>query len=249
MSKLSSKHREELLRLLGNPPNLRNVPSEFWDKVKREEREKWIILLLGLFTIAFDEHAQTGARSWNDTLKKIRDGVFPQPKGTSLTDSVLRTRQNAAMNYASQTGIWLADKSTTTLQAELGEKITAWEQGIADGTIQAATDGKLTKSFLDKELKKILGRGRAETTAITEVTRANTWGGASGIQATVEISNEDVWITSGLQNVCRICRPLHGTLRPFWGQFFPMGSPAHQRCNCWIWYANWGPNKGQKPPL
>ncbi|MCA8999108.1 MAG: hypothetical protein KDA80_19055 [Planctomycetaceae bacterium] len=46
MNKLSSKHRRELINLMGNPPDIRNVPTDFWQRVEQEEREQLAAFLM-----------------------------------------------------------------------------------------------------------------------------------------------------------------------------------------------------------
>ena len=46
---LSAAHRRELLALMGNPPDVRNVPGAFWAKVEREQRDFLLVLLFKIF--------------------------------------------------------------------------------------------------------------------------------------------------------------------------------------------------------
>lgn len=72
LSRLTEKQRQELLRLMGSPPDPRNVPQAFWDKVEQEQREKLIELLVMVFLLSAGQHgmeqgaAATASREWAD---------------------------------------------------------------------------------------------------------------------------------------------------------------------------------------
>ena len=57
LKKLSKRHRRELRRLLGDPPDPANVPGEFWDKIEREMEEENATLLFLLFLASARFHA------------------------------------------------------------------------------------------------------------------------------------------------------------------------------------------------
>jgi len=57
LTSLSAKHRKELEKLLGDPPNPDNVPQEFWDRVERETEEQITLALLLIFLMGFRQHA------------------------------------------------------------------------------------------------------------------------------------------------------------------------------------------------
>ena len=48
-SKLSARHRKELLKLLGNPPNYSNVPNSFWKKVITQLNGSFIPVLTEIY--------------------------------------------------------------------------------------------------------------------------------------------------------------------------------------------------------
>jgi len=48
-SKLSARHRKELLKLLGNPPNYGNVPNSFWKKVISQLNGSFIPVLTEIY--------------------------------------------------------------------------------------------------------------------------------------------------------------------------------------------------------
>ena len=99
-SRLSSKHRRELMSLLGNPPSYANVPQSFWQKVISELNGQFVPLLtdvyleqaeflvsslpVGVDWGLINQRAVTWAQSYsyqlvqgitNTTQKLIRDAV------------------------------------------------------------------------------------------------------------------------------------------------------------------------------
>lgn len=242
MSRLAIRHRKELEGLLGFPPNLNNVPQSFWEKVEREEREQSALLLFALFLKSFDAHAfPEEDQSWNGILSKIKRGVFPEPASLqAASDELLRRRRDAATTYAANVALFTSEQSVRTSQDALRKQVFAWYNTVEDK--------RIAEVEFYEGIHGIWTPQRAENFAITETTKATTWGGASGVQATVGISNEDLWITEKDGRVCPICKQFHRKPRSEWGSFFPLGSPAHNRCRCWIWYVNWPPNFGKQPP-
>lgn len=70
LTQLSERHREELRRLLGNPPLWENVPETFWRKVRRDVNDQLSALLLLIFAESAryhgldDDTAEAAGRQW-----------------------------------------------------------------------------------------------------------------------------------------------------------------------------------------
>ena len=60
---LSAKHRRELIELLGNPPDYRRVPPEFWHRVDKEVKNELMTVLVLLWMMHMDS-AGTSGRSF-----------------------------------------------------------------------------------------------------------------------------------------------------------------------------------------
>ena len=45
---LSAKHKKQLMKLLGDPPDIVNVPEEFWVRVERETEQETAVALLAI---------------------------------------------------------------------------------------------------------------------------------------------------------------------------------------------------------
>ena len=83
-------------------------------------------------------------------------------------------------------------------------------------------------------LEAIYGAGRAESIAVTEITRARV-AGEKAIRDEIERSGATVvatWRTELDAKVCSVCSPLEGEDEHRWSLDFPAGPPAHPRCRC-----------------
>lgn len=115
-------------------------------------------------------------------------------------------------------------------------------KGLTDTTttvIQHAVSSYLetpgmTKAQVEALLQGAFSPRRAESIAITEITRAASAATTQyqGMLASAGLTFTRVWRTVGEAGVCPICDPLNGKTEAVWGEQFPSGSPAHPRCRC-----------------
>lgn len=56
VAKLMTRHRKELTRIAGSPPDPAKVPPEFWQKIEREMQEEIFLLLLLTFDASSLQH-------------------------------------------------------------------------------------------------------------------------------------------------------------------------------------------------
>lgn len=63
LSRLSNKHRRELERLLGRPPDIANVPAEFWERVEKETSEELMLTMLIMFSMSASQHGLDRGRA------------------------------------------------------------------------------------------------------------------------------------------------------------------------------------------
>lgn len=98
-----------------------------------------------------------------------------------------------------------------------------------------ATPG-MTQGDLERLLQAAFSPRRAETIAITEITRAAAE--ATNVYqaqlAAAGLRFVRVWNTVNAGDVCAVCGPLDGKTEDEWGKDFPRGAPAHPRCRCSI---------------
>lgn len=136
------------------------------------------------------------------------------------------------------------------LDAQLENQASSWAQARAAASAEkmAATArdafNRKTQSgepLTQDDIQDVLGDAKAERSAKTETTVAQSAGGDAGIEATVGISLDDLWINRpslSRSGPCEICKPLHMTRREQWETRFPGGPPAHENCVCEVRYAN-----------
>lgn len=134
--------------------------------------------------------------------------------------------------------------------AELATDASTWARaytfdlvkGLTDTTqkvIQNAVASYLETPGMTRQQVEALLQGafsprRAESIAVTEITRAAS---AATTQYQQQLANagltfERVWRTVGEQDVCPICDPLNGKSESAWSAAHPSGPPAHVRCRC-----------------
>jgi hypothetical protein len=211
------------------------------------------------------------AREFNRFLKQIM-GVIPglEPLVTSIAPEYWNEHeQNLRSGIAPVLGAVFVDQAETMIDDDfeyisvewglVNEEASAW---AADYSYKLVTD--LTKTskkalqriiprFFDEQwsnatlrsaLSTVFGGRRAETIAITEITRAASEAEVVTSRLLIEqgINLIPIWKTSRDEIVCEICRPLdnaigyfRGDNRPEWehpagGTYGP--PPAHVNCRC-----------------
>ena len=133
----------------------------------------------------------------------------------------------AASNWADRYVLQLSREIANTSQVRFSRaKNAANETAAAQRHAEA----------LDEVIDRIFTEARAETIAITEVTRANTMGEFGGRDEFGQLTNGlpliAIWQTAGGENVCPVCEPLDGARESEWSAEFTDGPPAHPGCRC-----------------
>jgi hypothetical protein len=106
LSRLSSKHRRELVKLMGNPPDIARVPPKFWEKVERETEAALALLLLLLFGESARQHGASRSII-GDTAE-----MWAQRRAQFVASSYTATSQERAANFAAR-----LDSPSTTLKS------------------------------------------------------------------------------------------------------------------------------------
>ncbi len=217
---LSRRHREELAKLMGSPPDIRNVPSEFWDKVRTEHAAELTALLALLFAASAEFHGLAADKS-----------------------------QEAGQAWASVRSQQVATEYVANVRDSLSRASDRWRETVRQQTAPGESGAWIVpQTEINETLDSAMGESRAERMVVTETTRAQHEGSETAVARTVGISPQDVWHTVEDGKVCPICRPLNRTPRSHWVRFFPDGPPdPHPRCRCYIEYANRGEVPGVKP--
>ena len=114
-SKLSSKHRRELLQLLGTPPNYGNVPASFWERVAGELNGSFVPFLTLVFLESIERLLPTVPIGIDWALANqyaanwAREYSFELIRGINNTSR--RAVQDAVASYFEQ-GLTRADLET-----------------------------------------------------------------------------------------------------------------------------------------
>ena len=150
--------------------------------------------------------------------------TFADEIGPSFDDAVV---QSAASDWAAQYAGSLSDGVTATTQRVVQRAVATYLE----------TPG-MTRGQLQLLLQGAFSRRRAETIAMTEITRAAAQGAAIYQRelASAGLTFERIWQTNDDEIVrrCPICWPLDGKNESTWTGDYPDGPPAHTRCRCFV---------------
>lgn len=134
------------------------------------------------------------------------------------------------------------DDATASLLSWASDYTPKMVKGITDTTAKIlkqaietyrATPG-MTRGDLEQLLEYTFGPKRAESIAITEITRAANQSTLSYQRWLAEnsVTMTRIWRTSNDDKTCPVCAPLNGKPESEWGETYPDGAPAHPRCRC-----------------
>lgn len=249
-ARLSARHKRELKQLLGTPPDPRNIPAEFWERVKQETEEEAAALLLLILMAGSSQYtarlepavAQSGRDIGQSTLQ--------------IEQQLRRWADVRATEFAQQyteRSVQIIDRLGLPGEVTGPAEQPAAQPGslpVIQPATQPPTPQPTAQPDPDEIIDQAFGPSRVENIAVTETTGAASAAGEIAVDATVGRSEEDRWYTAEDQRVCPICAPLNGRTRSNWSRFFPDGPPAHPRCRCWIEYAfeQVGAGAGASPP-
>lgn len=231
LSRVSSRHRRELVQLLGSPPSYDNVPESFWQKVQQEQEEALIALLLLVFVSSATQHGLGGERSG------ILGQQFAQRRAREVAAKYAAHSRERVRKAADE---WQRRQREAEARGEPVPGSTPPVRPRGETIPEPPTTPRqkptVTKTEIQQTAVSIFGPDRDVSIAVSETTTAATEGGEAAAGETFGISSDDVWWTEDDQKVCPICKPLHRTKRG--SKKWRIGPPAHPRCRCWIEYAN-----------
>lgn len=219
---LTTRQRQRLRELMGDPPNPSNVPESFWIEVEREAQAEMLAALYLIFL-------EAGAFHGGNRLALDSDATaFALYRSATTAGSYAKTAR-------SQFGT-LAGKMLRPGQFASGPNAAPSLDDFATREITLEVD-------LDDALAKIFGASKAESMAVDGTTAAQTAGGEAAIESTWGRSPDDLWINQphlSESGPCEICEPLNGVPRSQWPEeyFDGPGDWVHPRCVCIIEYAN-----------
>ena len=200
----------ELLVFMGDPPNLENVPDEFWKRYGRNLQQRLAPIVMEIY--------QNGAQ------KVLED------TGIGLS---WKLPNEEAMRWAEQYTFDLVRQINRTTQERLQAYISNYfEMQKTIGALRAEIRPNITDLRL-RSGRLLTSEKRAQLIATTEVTRASVQGElalakelkGSGYEMTA------VWQTNADALVCPLCGPRNGKKR---GDGWRIPPPAHPGCRCWL---------------
>ena len=220
LSRLSSRHRKELIALLGNPPDISRVPQDFWIKVENEHKTEVGTILALLFLASTEQHI---------------DLLLPG----DLRSVAIEDAADVADTWASERASTLSRQYAQNSRKKLSLADRRW-YGTGPRVL-GPTAEEFTGSEIYEPIADIFGPARDAGIAATETTRANTAGAKSGIDKATEfgVTTTVTWYTEADGRVCPVCAPLHGAAMDEWESIginaeisANGGPPAHVNCRC-----------------
>lgn len=101
---LSARHRHELERLLGNPPNMDNVPAEFWERVQKEVEDELTAILILLFRRSAEFHGGPIAAAAAQAIMWARPTAGPWAESYASTSRDMLSGYDAAWRAQAAAG-------------------------------------------------------------------------------------------------------------------------------------------------
>jgi hypothetical protein len=217
IAKLNGAQMEKLIKQLGNPPSVDNVPKAFWAEYGDQLRALLEPMLKKLYL---------------GQANRLRLEV-----GRDAVDWALANEDAArwAKEYTFDLVKGVVDTMTGSVDANL--------QALLQEAIAGGFEDSLTNAQIAERLTPAFGPSRAEMIAVTETTRA----AAAGEQAVVAqlkdggVTMRAYWNTSEDELVCSVCEPLDGVpendgggwTNPVTGETID-SMPAHPYCRCFL---------------
>jgi hypothetical protein len=142
-SKLSAAHRRELMRLLGTPPNMGNVPAAFWDKVASELNGSFVPFMAQTFLDSAERILPTLPIGVDWGLVNERAATWARQYSYELIRNITNTTRRATQEAVA--AFFERGQTRGDLEAALGRlfgPMRAEMIGVTEVT-RAATQGEL----------------------------------------------------------------------------------------------------------
>lgn len=212
MGKLNAKQKRELIDLMGEPPDLRNVPQSFWDRCQVEIENELAIAILVLFMESAVLH------ELDEVTAETLAGQWAPVRASESAASIVTTTRKIVANAVNE--------STSAPVHPQTHAETAIER---IETIREAIDSAYSPE-------------RAANIARNEANVAMVEGGEQAIEATgVQVERywrhtaHPAPRHAGAEvKPCKLCTPLLNTSGDSWGGHRP--GYRHPSCDCFIEY-------------
>lgn len=233
---IGRRHGIEYAKLLGNPPDESNVPNEFWDMIEKEVAAESFALLFLIWSRSAELHgwygpdmrmAGTGWAHWEAS----RLGRYWSESTRTMIDNTIELMDRRRLRERRR-------RRQETLREHL-DRHRPGQGGQSDHERP-----RTPQDEFDTILRRVFGPERVTRVVMDETTIARHRGGESAIEATVGISQNDIWKCAEYENgvlfdnVCEKCSPNHDQPRWNWDEEFQEGPPVHPSCQCWVQYEN-----------
>lgn len=142
-SKLSAAHRRELMRLLGTPPNMGNVPAAFWEKVASELNGSFVPFMAEIYMASAERLISTLPIGVDFGLVNERAAAWARNYSGELIRNITNTTRRAVGE--SVAAFFERGQTRADLEAALGRlfgPMRAEMIGVTEVT-RAATQGEL----------------------------------------------------------------------------------------------------------
>lgn len=207
------KHKREFLALLGDPPDVSNVPAEFWDKMRRELEEESAAMMLLIFLAAATQQQVSGVPAPGIDDVQTAAERYAELRSRQVASKAVETTQKAASRKfigEPMKGKDIADAANSSVM--FGDS-RADSMGTTEST-SAATGGG------EENIRNI---ERREGRRIVKI-----WQHQSG--------HRPAGHANAAVNPCPICSPLEDRRLETLPAQFQSGPPGHPGCDCFIEY-------------
>lgn len=206
LSRVFDTHFEEIMDLLGDPPDIANIPMDYWDRYEVDIRN---VMSPEMNEIFFD--------TFMHSLDSF--GLAVDTGSGSI----------AALEFVEKYEFDMIKKIVSTTRRNVDKEA---KEFVREHVTEYLQDGTVNIHDLAQRLHRYYSPVRAEMIAITEVTRATVEGRRAvgkEIQGETGTKFDEVWITANDEIVreCPICWPRHNKIIK--DGFYP---PGHVRCRC-----------------
>lgn len=171
-----------------------------------------------------------------DFIRDFRDSLTPRLQKIYESSFRALTKIYGVRHDAEE----LSKRFATDLSQKLAKEIAGNVAEDISAAAKRAAHEERNRAEILQDLAERFGKARAKSIGITETTRAATAGERDAVRIIRQQTGVVLtarWYTSRMANVCDICSPLHDTPQAIWRRRFPLGPPAHPRCNCFLDYA------------
>jgi hypothetical protein len=206
IAKLTAAKRREIMRALGDPPNINNLPFELWQEFEAELRRKMAAELLFVYLLYLNQLDKAGIMPIDVERLPLQDIANASARRYSLQTVASKRSQ-------------LADVVNRRFLGEVTKREMQREITSIFGPDRAAADA-VTEITRAVSMSGEAGRAAAmlDGRILTAIWNVET----------------DGFVPKA--NVCPICRPFHLQPPEVWSIKFPLGPPVHPSCQCFLTY-------------